>query len=91
MRAVETAAKQVSDRRSVSIQTELINADSRGECKPELIAAFSASCRKHGQKSLPMVSRAYHDTLFMARVTGSHAIHSVLQRVQPSSGRARVH
>jgi N-carbamoyl-L-amino-acid hydrolase len=68
MGAVDAAAKQISDRRTVSIQTELINADAPGECAPEVIAALSASCRKHGQKFLPMISRAYHDTLFMARI-----------------------
>ncbi|MGC2324971.1 MAG: M20 family metallo-hydrolase [Terriglobales bacterium] len=68
MCAVETAAKQISERRSVSIEIEVLNADAPGECAPEIIDALSTSCRKHGQKFLPMISRAYHDTLFMARI-----------------------
>jgi ureidoglycolate amidohydrolase len=68
MRDVETAAKQISERRSVSIKLELLNADAPGECAAEIIDALSASCRKHRQKFLSMISRAYHDTLFMARI-----------------------
>lgn len=68
MRAIETAAEQISDRRKVSIQIELLNADAPAECAPDVMDALSASCRKHGQKFLPMISRAYHDSLFMARI-----------------------
>jgi ureidoglycolate amidohydrolase len=65
---VEHAAKQISERRSVLVRIELLNADAPGECAPEIIDALSVSCRKHGMKFLPMISRAYHDTLFMARI-----------------------
>jgi ureidoglycolate amidohydrolase len=68
MCALETAAKQISERRGVSIRIELLNADAPAECAPDVIDALSASCRKHGQKFLPMISRAYHDSLFMARI-----------------------
>jgi len=68
MSAVKHAAKQISERRNILIGMELLNADAPGESAPEIIEALSASCRKHGQKFLPMVSRAYHDTLFMARI-----------------------
>ena len=65
---VEHAAKQVSERRNVLIRIDLLNADAPGESAPEIIDALSASCRKHGKKFLPMISRAYHDTLFMSRI-----------------------
>jgi N-carbamoyl-L-amino-acid hydrolase len=68
MGAVETAAKKISERRGVSIEIELLNADAPGECAPEVIDALSTSCRKHEHKFLLMISRAYHDTLFMARI-----------------------
>ena len=29
---------------------------------------LSDACRKYGQKFLPMICRAYHDSLFMARI-----------------------
>jgi len=68
MCALETTAKQISERRSLSIRIEMLNADAPAECAPGVIDALSASCRKHGQKFLPMISRAYHDSLFMARI-----------------------
>ena len=68
MCAMETAVKQIRDRRSVSVRVELLNADAPAECEPKVMDALAASCRKLGQQFLPMVSRAYHDSLFMARV-----------------------
>jgi len=68
VRSIEATAKQISHRRSVRIQTELLNADAPAECAPYVIDALAAACRIHGQKFLPMISRAYHDSLFMARI-----------------------
>jgi ureidoglycolate amidohydrolase len=65
---VETKCKSTAAKRQVSIQTELLNADAPVDCAPAIIEALSQSCRKHELKFIPMVSRAYHDSLFMARV-----------------------
>jgi N-carbamoyl-L-amino-acid hydrolase len=68
MQALETAARTISAKRQVSIQTELLNADAPGDCAPIVIDALSQSCRKHGLKFLSMISRAYHDSLFIGRI-----------------------
>jgi ureidoglycolate amidohydrolase len=68
MKSVEKAAKQISAGRGVGIRIEPLNADAPAECAPEIIDALSRACRKHGQHFLPMVSRAYHDSLFMAQI-----------------------
>jgi ureidoglycolate amidohydrolase len=68
VRAIETASQQISARRRVSIQIELLNADAPAECAPEIVEALSASCLKHGEKFLPMISRAYHDSLFISHI-----------------------
>jgi ureidoglycolate amidohydrolase len=68
MQALETAARAISAKRQVSIHTELLNADAPGECAPIVIDALSQSCRKHELTSLSMVSRAYHDSLFIGRI-----------------------
>jgi N-carbamoyl-L-amino-acid hydrolase len=47
----------------------LVNADAPAECAPALVEALSASCKKYQMSFLPMVSRAYHDSLFMSRIT----------------------
>jgi len=68
MQALETAARATSAKRQVSIHTELLNADAPGDCAPSVIEALSQSCREHGLTFLSMVSRAYHDSLFMGRI-----------------------
>jgi ureidoglycolate amidohydrolase len=54
--------------RQVSVHTESLNADAPADCAPAVIEALSESCRKHNLTFLPMVSRAYHDSLFMSRI-----------------------
>jgi ureidoglycolate amidohydrolase len=68
MRALQTACDSVSEKRQVSIQSELLNADAPADCAPEIVEALSQFCRKHKLNFLSMVSRAYHDSLFISRV-----------------------
>ncbi len=68
IRTMESACRSISAKRQVSIHTELLNADAPADCAPAIIEALSQSCRKHDQEFIPMVSRAYHDSLFMARI-----------------------
>ncbi len=68
VRALDAACSAVSANRKVLIQSELVNADAPADCAPAIIEALSQSCRQHGISFLSMVSRAYHDSLFMARV-----------------------
>jgi ureidoglycolate amidohydrolase len=68
MQAIERASQQIAAKRHVSIQSELLNADSPADCAPEVRGALADSCREHGFPFLEMVSRAYHDSLFISRV-----------------------
>jgi len=68
MRTIERAAKDISTKRQVSIQSEVLNADAPADCAPEVRGALAESCREHGFPFLEMVSRAYHDSLFMSRI-----------------------
>jgi len=68
MQALETAARAISAKRQVAIHSELLNADAPGDCAPIVTEALSQSCRKHGLTFLSMVSRAYHDSLFIGRI-----------------------
>ena len=65
---VEAKCREISGERQVSMLTEPLNADAPARCAPEIVEALSESCRKHNLNFLPMVSRAYHDSLFMSRV-----------------------
>ncbi len=68
MRKMESAATAIAEKRQVSIRTEIVNADAPADCAPLVVEALSASCRKHNLNFLPMVSRAYHDSLFMSSI-----------------------
>lgn len=65
---IEAKCREISGKRQVSMHTELLNADAPAHCTPEIVEALSQSCRKHNLNFLPMVSRAYHDSLFMSRL-----------------------
>ncbi len=68
MQVIERAWQNTAAKRRVSIQSELLNADAPADCDPEVRAALAGSCRQHGLQFLEMVSRAYHDSLFMSRI-----------------------
>jgi ureidoglycolate amidohydrolase len=68
MRTIDATCHSISAKRQVSVNRELVNADAPADCAPEIIETLSQSCRKHQMNFIPMVSRAYHDSLFMARI-----------------------
>ena len=68
MQIIEATSRSISAKRQVSIHAELLNADAPADCAPAIVEALSQSCRKHDLRFIPMVSRAYHDSLFMARI-----------------------
>jgi len=59
---------ELAARRRVTIEREMINADAPIQCSPLVVDALTRACREHGFESLPMVSRAYHDSLFMSQI-----------------------
>jgi len=66
--ALLTACGDVSARRGVTVTTELVNADPPATCDAAVLAAMEASAQQAGRSHKKMVSRAYHDSLFMARI-----------------------
>jgi len=71
IKAMENACSTISLKRKVAIHIELLNADAPAQCAPSVVEALSDACRKHQQKFLAMVSRAYHDSLFMSRIAAT--------------------
>ncbi len=65
---LRAACAEVSVRRGVAISTEMVNADPPAACDEEILNALEASARTSSKTSKKMVSRAYHDSLFMARI-----------------------
>jgi ureidoglycolate amidohydrolase len=68
MQSIERASQSISAKRQVSIQRELVNADAPADCALEVREALADTCRQHGFQFLEMVSRAYHDSLFISRI-----------------------
>ena len=68
LQTIQKKAQQVSEKRGVSIQFQIINADAPAICSSIVTDALMRSCSKHNLPFQKMVSRAYHDSLFMARV-----------------------
>jgi ureidoglycolate amidohydrolase len=66
--AIRSACETVAAKRQVRVEVELINADAPAQASPLITEALSASCRELGAGFMPMVSRAYHDSLFMSRI-----------------------
>ena len=48
MQALEATGRTISEKRQVSIRTELLNADAPEDCSPVVIEALSKACRQHG-------------------------------------------
>jgi ureidoglycolate amidohydrolase len=65
---IQRIAEEVASKRGLRATVELLNADAPAQCEPKIIAAVVGACEALGQSHLQMVSRAYHDSLFMSRV-----------------------
>lgn len=68
MAQIRQAAEGIANERGVNIDLKTLNADPPATCAPEVIEAVEAGAKKRSLKSMQMVSRAYHDTLFMSRI-----------------------
>ncbi|NTU79211.1 MAG: M20 family metallo-hydrolase [Chloroflexales bacterium] len=66
--AIRAATEAICGRRHVSHQLELLNADPPATCDPAVVEAIVTVCDGLGLPRQIMVSRAYHDSLFMARL-----------------------
>jgi ureidoglycolate amidohydrolase len=68
LREIEQACAQVAARRNVQVKVTPINADAPATCSPRVINALVEAAEENGLPYKKMVSRAYHDSLFMARI-----------------------
>ncbi len=68
MRALKDACEDAAKRRGVNYKAEVINADPPATCDEAILAAMEDAAKAAGRSYQRMVSRAYHDSLFMARI-----------------------
>jgi ureidoglycolate amidohydrolase len=68
LKKIEAVFEQVARRRGVSAEMQLVNADPPAHCAPYVVNALSQACETHQLPFERMISRAYHDSLFMSRI-----------------------
>ena len=68
VKAVIQACETTAAQRKLQVKTEILNADAPAACDPQLIEVLTEACRAERKGFQRMVSRAYHDSLFMSRI-----------------------
>jgi N-carbamoyl-L-amino-acid hydrolase len=66
--AVRRDCEAIRVRRGVTIAEELVNADAPAQSAPHIVKLLEQICAENGTPYQTMVSRAYHDSLFVARI-----------------------
>ncbi|MGE3241785.1 MAG: M20 family metallo-hydrolase [Pirellulales bacterium] len=65
---ITSAAERIASERRVALEWRILNADPPAATSDEIVAAIERSADSLSLGWQSMISRAYHDTLFMARV-----------------------
>jgi len=68
LQKIELACEEIAHRRGVQARLELVNADPPAHCAPHVVDALIQACETHSLPFERMISRAYHDSLFMSRI-----------------------
>jgi N-carbamoyl-L-amino-acid hydrolase len=65
---IESAVREISQRRGIEFSCERLNQDAPALCDAKLVRAVEDSGSELGLPVQRMISRAYHDSLFMAQI-----------------------
>ena len=68
LKQVEKSAHEVCKRRGVKLELERLNMDPPAVCDARLVKTISGVCRAQRISCKKMISRAYHDSLFMGQI-----------------------
>jgi ureidoglycolate amidohydrolase len=68
LKKIENAAREICRRRKIKLEMERLNVDPPAICDLALVKMISEICRVQKISSKKMISRAYHDSLFMAQI-----------------------
>lgn len=68
LKRIEDSIPKICQRRGIEFQIERLNTDAPAICDAELVNTVADICRELGLGVKKMISRAYHDSLFMAQV-----------------------
>jgi ureidoglycolate amidohydrolase len=68
LEALSAVSREVSSKRGVRIDIEKINSDLPAVCDEVVLQAIEEAASAVGRSVRKLISRAYHDTLFMAQI-----------------------
>ncbi len=68
LREIEAAARKICRKRKIGLAIERLNMDPPAICDQKLVRTIEAVCEERAVSHRRMISRAYHDSLFMAQV-----------------------
>jgi N-carbamoyl-L-amino-acid hydrolase len=68
LKRIEQATREICRRRNIGLQMDRLNVDPPAACDAALVKRISEICCREKISCKRMVSRAYHDSLFMAQV-----------------------
>lgn len=65
---IRSAIERVGAKRNIEVAVATLNSDAPGDMDARVVAAAENSCRQRCLAPMKMISRAYHDSLFMSRI-----------------------
>jgi ureidoglycolate amidohydrolase len=68
LRRIRQACERTAEQRRVTIAVDVLNADDPATSAPHVLSAIQEACVEGEHSYRRMVSRAYHDSSFMARI-----------------------
>jgi N-carbamoyl-L-amino-acid hydrolase len=68
LRQIAEVCEKTASRRQVQVQSEVVNSDPPAQCAPAVVDALVEACETHNLRFERMISRAYHDSLFLSRI-----------------------
>jgi ureidoglycolate amidohydrolase len=68
LRKISAACDDVAARRQLRVRIEPLNADAPAQCALNVVDVIAQACDDHRLSWHRMISRAYHDSLFLARI-----------------------
>jgi len=68
IRSLFDSCQEIALRRAIDIRGDVVNADPPATCDEETLAVMERAAAEAGKSTRRMVSRAYHDSLFVARI-----------------------
>jgi len=68
LRRIDSEIATVATRRQVAVRNEVLNSDPPAQCDPTVVRQLVESADAQGLRHELLISRAYHDSLFLSRI-----------------------